>query len=124
MPTENASTEINFQKPKVDKKPRSGLKIKMGNKEILAFSLVGIILLLLFTLLLIRSQSPLPAGTETPAPTPSPVIIEPRAASSYASDSAILKIEEALKKTEGEIQQTDFYETTLNPPLLDLNVSF
>jgi len=60
-----------------------------------------------------------------PTPTPTPILIEKITNPSfYATDSAILKIEEELKKIEQELDSTDLKENSLNLPVLDWEVKF
>ncbi len=44
--------------------------------------------------------------------------------SSYATDSAILEIEQDLKEIDKQLQETDLKEASLNPPLLDMDIEF
>ena len=44
--------------------------------------------------------------------------------SPYATDAALLKIEEEVKNLEQKIQATDLKETGLTPPVLEMEVNF
>jgi hypothetical protein len=44
--------------------------------------------------------------------------------SAYANDSTIIKIESSLKTIEKELKTTDLHETSLLPPVLDMEVKF
>lgn len=44
--------------------------------------------------------------------------------SPYATDSALLKIEEEVGNLEEKIQETDLKETALTPPLLEMGINF
>ena len=57
-------------------------------------------------------------------PSPTPIITEAttRLSSPYATDAAVLKIEEDLKNLDQELQSTDLKEAGLNPPVLDMKV--
>lgn len=86
----------------------------------------GIIFLILTLLMIIlnlnKKTASLPVAP-TPAPTPTPAegaILNP---SAYATDSAILKIEEEIKTMGKEIQSTDLKESQFNPPILDMDVN-
>jgi len=57
----------------------------------------------------------------SPSPTPTEEIFAP---SSYATDSAVLAIEEDIDTLEEDLLKTDLYETGLNPPVLDMKVEF
>jgi len=59
-----------------------------------------------------------------PSPSPSPYEEEITNPSIYATDSAVLEIDEKLKEIERDIGQTDLKETGLNPPVLDMEVNF
>lgn len=59
-----------------------------------------------------------------PSPSPTPIEEEITAPSAYATDSAVLAIEEDLKTLEKDLLETDLYETGLNPPVLDMKVEF
>lgn len=59
-----------------------------------------------------------------PSPSPTPTGEEIITPSAYATDSAILAIEEDLKTLERDLLETDLSEAGLNPPVLDMEVSF
>lgn len=61
------------------------------------------------------------AQLPSPSPTPAEEIYTP---SVYATDSAVLAIDEDLKNLEKELLETDLYEASLYPPVLDMKVEF
>jgi len=89
----------------------------------------GLLLLFLLILILIslnlKQKHSFSDVFPTPTPTPTPTLIEEITNPSfYATDSAILKIEEELKKIEQELDSTDLKESSLNLPVLDWEVKF
>ena len=56
--------------------------------------------------------------------TPTPIQYQPFNPSIYAEDPEILKLEEDINVLDRELSGTSLRETSLNPPLLDFNVSF
>jgi hypothetical protein len=87
--------------------------------------LLFLLLLLLLVLLVLSQKPPKPVSLPIP-PTPTPTPFEEKIASpsAYATDSAILKIEQDLKTLDQDLQLTDLKETSLNPPALDWEVEF
>ncbi len=98
------------------------------------FKLVGIAIgLLLFSLIIFstvirisKKRTPVAVNvvpSEVPQATPSPEekIFNP---SRYATDSAILKIEEDLKSVEKELNDLEVNEVDLLPPKLDFEINF
>lgn len=82
------------------------------------------VLVALLGLLFLTFQKP-PETTLAPAaPSPTPAAAETnlRPASPYATDAAILKIEQDLKNLDQDLQNTDLKEAGLNPPVLDMKV--
>lgn len=124
MPTENKN-DINFQQPKAIGKVATGFRFKPDRK---VYLIGGLVMLLMVLTILAAALAGRSGAGITPAvrtePTTTPIPVEARAVSAYASDSAILKTEESLLQIEKDIQQTDFYETTLNPPAIDLKIGF
>lgn len=96
------------------------LSRKMIDMVLLAVLLFFALLLVLATIKKIQEGEKL---TPSPSPTPTPVeeIFTP---SSYATDSAVLAIEENIQSIEKDLLETDLYETGLNPPVLDMRVEF
>jgi len=58
------------------------------------------------------------------APMPTPTLIPILPSSPYATDSAILSIEENIKRREFDLLNTDLKDASLNPPSLDMDVKF
>jgi len=91
----------------------------------------GLVLIFLLILILLEMSSVLkqnrvvPRLLPTPTPSPIPTLVEKITNQSfYATDSAVLKIENELKKIEEKLDNTDLKESSLNPPLLDWKVEF
>jgi len=91
--------------------------------KILALLFLGSLLVLSLVRLFGGKRLPSVVSLPTPSPaiTPTPTLGN---YSLYASDSAILKIEEELKEIETELDFTDLKETKLNPPPLDWEIKF
>lgn len=64
----------------------------------------------------------------TPTPLPAPPPLPPEAfiasPSAYATDEAVLKIEEELRLLEEDLDTVDLEELRLQPPILDLKVEY
>lgn len=84
-----------------------------------------IFLLMIASLVMKQTKESKPLVLPTPeiaiSPFPEDVISNP---SRYATDSAVLKIEENLKSIEKTLNQMDIKESKLNPPGLDFKISF
>jgi len=130
MPTETPQIQ-NFEAMAAKGKEPEATRKKSGfNKTILIIT--GAVCLLLFSAVVLVSKfkiNILPGGggqTEEPVPTATPtpyqeIIASP---SAYATDSAILQIQENIKALEIELKATDLKESNLTLPGLDLNVNF
>ncbi len=101
------------------------LVIKKTRKAIFIFAGIfgSLLLILLGTAIFLnfrqdKIQSEIINSTTTPTPTPE-TKEEIISTSPYATDEAILKIEEDLKNLEQELQEADIKEVALNPPVLD-----
>lgn len=99
---------------KIDKK----LKLVIGGGV-----LIFILLLILFLIALLPKTPSKKVVFPTPTPNPTPPQEQIVYPSAYATDSAVLKIEEELKSLENQLQITDIKETGLNPPVLDMKVN-
>lgn len=108
--------EIPIQKEKGEEKYRTIF--------IFGLSFFALIVLLIILSLLIPKPVQLSKIAPTPSPTPTPVEEKITSPSAYATDSAVLKIEQDLKNIDQNLQSTDLKETGLNPPLLDWEVKF
>lgn len=123
-----------FEEKPVGKKTKEPLsEIRLTNylnkfeKKLFIPFLVIFVLVLLFLFFFLKNQKYAPQITiPSPAPTPSPtpIIEQVTSPSAYATDSAILKIEEDLKNINNDLQSVDLKETSLYPPLLDWEVKF
>ena len=97
---------------------------KLNRKQLIVIALV-ILVLLAFILTLLQMKQLLDKRKVTPLPSPSPTPSEEISApSAYATDSAVLAIEEDLETLEKDLLETNLYETGLNPPVLDMKVEF
>lgn len=112
--------EPEFKESLIDKiRPKRKIILAVGG---LVFVAIAAFLLVLFLtsqksgekIFLQVVPSPVPSVTEKPL----------RPSSPYATDAAILKIEEDLKSLDQELQTTDLKESGLNPPVLDMKVEF
>ncbi|MGB9911085.1 MAG: hypothetical protein ACPLKP_00530 [Microgenomates group bacterium] len=101
---------------------------KIINKKIIFIFLTGFLILvasLVFIKINNKLKSPrFPKKEIIPTITPTPTVLLEEPPSLYATDAAILKIEEEINQLEKELNQTDLKEKQLNPPLLDWNVSY
>ena len=64
------------------------------------------------------------APTTSPTPSPSPFVEENRKLSKYATDSAVIKIDEGVNKLDKNLNSTDLREVNLRLPSLDFEVKF
>lgn len=136
MPTENLPDQnfdkiLDFDKIQVgETKPKPEFfcvgKYKIKQKSV--FLTTGIVAVCLIVLALLLNTLLKPKvksePTPTPTPTPIPTLVPIIAPSFYATDSAILSLEEEIKKTEIDLLNTDLKESSLNPPALDMNIKF
>lgn len=132
MPTEEVVDQsfesIPAQKEKATKEEKilTFGKFKIALKTF--FALAGGLLVLLVFLIIFLPQILKPtqpsAPSSSPTPEPTPGEEETASPSAYATDSAILQIEEAVNDLEEELKSTDLKETGLNPPVLDMEVKF
>ena len=135
MPTEDKINYQNFEtipaqgariSPEPSLKPeKKGFKLK-GKRLILVIVLAVSFLVLASTGLIILNQQGriISPAQISPTPTPTSIIEQVTNPSPYATDSAVLQTEEELKKLESELQEVDLKETSLTPPVLDLDVNF
>lgn len=106
---------------------KTKIKIKTLNKKYYYYYIgTGVFVFLALILIIARSSLRISRFKPPvfPSPSPSPYEEEITNPSVYATDSAVLEIGEKLKEIENEIGQTDLKETSLNPPVLDLEVNF
>jgi hypothetical protein len=98
----------------------------VGKKIIIA---AGTLLAILITLLIIAvitqptgtpSEPDTPVTKITPAPSPE-IILNP---SAYADDPEVGEIESGLKAIETDLIEVDLRESSLNPPSLDMVITF
>ncbi|MDO8551121.1 MAG: hypothetical protein Q7S03_00355 [bacterium] len=71
-----------------------------------------------------EQKKPQSASEDTAAQTPTPTPGPSRPISKWATDSAILQIEEELKSVSDSVDNVDLKESGLFPPLLDMQVKF
>ena len=112
-------------KDKVNNLPFKDKLPTSKNKKIAL--IIGIILFLMIIILVIISSTYRTSQFKPsilPSPSPNPYEEEIKNPSNYATDSAILGVEEKVKEINQELDQTDLKETGLNPPILDMEVNF
>ena len=87
----------------------------------------GLLVLLLAAAIFLSFQQGQPATKIETKPTPTPTpefkeeIIPP---SPYATDTAILKMEEEIKNLDQQLTSADLKESGLNPPILEMKIQF
>ncbi|MCJ7793136.1 MAG: hypothetical protein MUP45_04115 [Candidatus Marinimicrobia bacterium] len=123
------SQDFEAQIPEEEEKLGRWQKIKARIKNLkkkYVFLCLGGILFLVMAIVIINSS--LKFGEfkppTFPSPTPSPYEEEILNPSAYATDSAVLEIENKIKGINQELENTDLKETGLNPPVLDMKVNF
>ncbi len=104
---------------------------KKPNKFVFVFAGIfgGLLVILLATAIFFDFRSgrvttktePTPTPTLTPTPEFKEEITSP---SPYATDAAILKLEEEVKTLDQELLSTDLKESGLNPPVLEMKINF
>jgi cytoskeletal protein RodZ len=137
MPTEENLTYQNFETITADQSinetesENSGAavvnkpKLKKGKLILIVVLIILAVALLISGLIILSNQQPATTNNnQQPSPTPTPTPEYVTNPSPYATDSAILEIEENIKSLEKHLQETDLKETGLTPPIIDLNVSF
>lgn len=100
---------------------------KLTKQRRLIAILAALIALTLFVILLLKITWPVPPSAPVLPTRPPLPIIAPTPISSpslYATDSAVLKIEDDLGNIETDLQTTDLKESSLMPPSLDWEVTF
>ncbi|HEX6976782.1 MAG TPA: hypothetical protein VF185_00280 [Patescibacteria group bacterium] len=96
--------------------------LKVGG-GVFAFAIV--LLLLASIIKSIKPQAPKATPTPTPqASTPLPTPVGIGIPSRYATDSAVLKIDEDVKSLQTKLEATDLEESNLRPPDINFFVSF
>lgn len=129
MPTENIANQDFDKIPSEEKKPSAECfilgKFRIKQKTVLVTIGVVAVCLIAFLVLniLVKPKTKLEPPL-TPIPTSPPTLAPVTAPSLYATDSAILSLEEEIKKTENDLLNTDLKESRLNPPALDMNIKF
>lgn len=98
------------------------------NLPLIKKALAGLLAGVVFILLLVIIRSSLHFGEIKPpvfpTPTPTPFEEEIKNPSIYATDSAVLEIEGRLKTIGEDLDLVDLKETSINPPVLDMEVNF
>lgn len=103
------------------------IKLKLSNKNLIfPFFALAIFFFALFCFHRINKKKSELVAEPTPTPTPLVTIEEVITASpsAYATDEAVLKIEEELKILEEKLNVVDLEEQPLLPPFLDMDVKF
>ena len=97
---------------------------KLRHSRIFLGSLFGVLLILALILFFsqLRSRNQ-PLATPLPTLKPAPSLA-PTSPSPFATDSAVLDLEQKLNQLSQDQDQTDMTETNLFPPTLDLDVNF
>lgn len=124
------SQDFEAQIPEEEKGPnlwqRLKTKVKSLNKKYLYIGIGGVFVILILIFLIVRTSLRVSHFKPPvfPSPSPSPYEEEITNPSVYATDSAVLDIENKIKEIEKETDQTDLKETELNSPVLDLDINF
>lgn len=98
------------------------------NKESLGkiLMILLVVFVLVFSLVLVLQLTKSNPQTSTQGPQngllPTPTLARPY--SRWATDSAVLKIEEDLQNLDEDLKNVDLKETKLLPPVLDMEVKF
>jgi len=103
------------------------LSPKLKKLLIIAGGMLGLLLAMLIIALVVKSISNRPVKRvvlPTPAVTALPTPVELTNPSKYATDSAVLKLEENLKDNENKLNNLDIKESNLYPPQLDFEINF
>ena len=124
MPTEIADQNFENLPPEEEK-----ISQKMTKKPIFIFAGIfgGLLVILLAITILfsLKQNQPTPTTQATPTPTPTlPPQEEITSPPPYATDAAILKMEEEIKALDQELLSTDLKESGLNPPALEMKITF
>ena len=126
---ENFTQNFEVQIPEELKKPHflQNLieRVKKINRKLIFIGL-GMIIFIIALLIIIFSSFRIAEFKPAvfPSPSPSPFEEEIINPSAYATDSAVLEIEKRLKEIEQNLDKTDLKETSLNPPVLDIEINF
>ena len=107
-------------------KPVEKIKGKLRPKKLAIFLVFLVVFFLGFILILglVQKRFGVENNHLTAKSTPTPLREKTFPPSKYATDSAILEIQQNLVLIEKDLSETDLYETSLNPPVLDMRVSF
>jgi hypothetical protein len=123
--TQDFEAQIPEEEENINRWQKIKTKVKNIKKKYLFLGLGGglflIIIIIFVTSSLQFSQFKPPA---IPSPSPSPYEEEILNPSAYATDSAVLEIENKIKDINQQLENTDLKETGLNPPVLDMKVNF
>jgi hypothetical protein len=122
-PTNNQNFEVISSKPGVMKSIKEVIAEIKEKKKF--FFLFGIIVLAIIILLLASKIPPRKGKQEAQTggqPTPIPTETTSRALSPYATDSAIIKVDQSLQEIDKQLGSTDLEEAGLNPPVLNWQI--
>lgn len=104
------------------------MKLNMVNKNLIGRILIFLLLLLvliggLLLVLEVKKNNPQTTSAppnEIPTPTATQALLQSR----WATDSAVLEIEVAVKNLASEVSSVDLKEGKLLPPSLDMEIKF
>lgn len=100
-----------------------------GKSRKILYAAAGIFIFLVLVLLLALTQKQtasngVPTPTSTPTPTPTPFMPTISSPSAYATDSAVLEIENDISSIVQQLQNVDLKENDILPPAINLNINF
>jgi len=123
--SQDFEAQIPEEEEKLGRWQKIKAKIKNLKKKYVFLGLGGILFLVIVLIVINSSFKFSQFKPPTfPSPTPSPFEEEIGNPSAYATDSAVLEIENKIKGINQELENTDLKETGLNPPVLDMKVNF
>lgn len=125
MPTEIADQDFE----NIPQMGEEKMTTKKARKPIFIFAGIfgGLLVILLATTIFLGFQQGkvTPEVSPTPTQTPTSELKEEiTSPSPYATDAAILKMEEEIKALDQELLSTDLKESGFNPPALEMKVNF
>ncbi|MBM3205680.1 hypothetical protein FJZ41_02435 [Candidatus Shapirobacteria bacterium] len=126
MPTENIPDQ-DFENIPTFEEKSSRMKFKKGSLFIFVAIFAILLTGLLATAIFWGFNQQASKKTLPSKPTPTPTLStsqETLTPSLYATDAAILKIEQDVKNLDQELQGADLKENSLNPPALDWQIEF
>lgn len=123
--TQDFEAQIPTEEKELNLWQRLKTKVKSLNKKYYYIG-AGVFVFLILILIIARSSLRISQFKPPtfPSPSPSPFEEEITNPSAYATDSAVLDIENKLKEIDQDLDKVDLKETGLNPPVLDMEVNF